>query len=104
MLRGAERRGRIFACSHKDSTAPKSNACSIPGRTHQIRVHLSHLGHPIWGDTLYGNRSLVNEFYPARQMLHAARIEIAHPISGKALQLEAILPADYIESRERLLN
>jgi 23S rRNA pseudouridine1911/1915/1917 synthase len=74
------------------------------GRTHQIRVHLSHLGHPIWGDTLYGRRAPLNGFYPARQMLHAARIEIAHPLTGKLLRLEAPVPADYAESRAMLLG
>jgi len=74
------------------------------GRTHQIRVHLAHLGHAIWGDTLYGRRAEVNDFYPARQMLHAARIEIAHPLTGKALRLEAPVPGDYAESRERLVG
>ena len=74
------------------------------GRTHQIRVHLSHLGHPIWGDTLYGRRAPVDGFYPARQMLHAARIEIAHPLTGKPLCLEAPLPEDYAASRALLLE
>jgi 23S rRNA pseudouridine1911/1915/1917 synthase len=74
------------------------------GRTHQIRVHLSHLGHPIWGDTLYGRRAPVNGFYPARQMLHAARIEIAHPLTGKLLLLEAPVPQDYAASRTVLLG
>jgi len=73
------------------------------GRTHQIRVHLSHLGHPIWGDTLYGRRAPVDGFYPARQMLHAARIEIAHPLTGKLLKLEANLPEDYAAARDLLL-
>jgi 23S rRNA pseudouridine1911/1915/1917 synthase len=73
------------------------------GRTHQIRVHLSHLGHPIWGDTLYGKRTPINEVYPARQMLHAARIEIAHPLTDKLLRLEAPLPEDYATSRKLLL-
>ena len=74
------------------------------GRTHQIRVHLAHLGHSIWGDTLYGRRAEVEDFYPARQMLHAARIEITHPLTGKALRLEAPLPEDYTESRRRLVE
>jgi 23S rRNA pseudouridine1911/1915/1917 synthase len=64
------------------------------GRTHQIRVHLAHLGHPIWGDLVYGR--------PARQMLHAARLEIAHPLTGKPLKFEAPLPKDYLESRAKL--
>jgi 23S rRNA pseudouridine1911/1915/1917 synthase len=74
------------------------------GRTHQIRVHLSHLGHPIFGDELYGGSAPVaaNGVYPARQMLHAARIEIAHPMTGKLLQLEAPLPQDYIAFRAQL--
>jgi 23S rRNA pseudouridine1911/1915/1917 synthase len=75
------------------------------GRTHQIRVHLSHLGHPIWGDTLYGGgHALVSGAYPARQMLHAARIEIAHPLTGKPLLLEAPVPEDYAASRAVLLE
>jgi 23S rRNA pseudouridine1911/1915/1917 synthase len=74
------------------------------GRTHQIRVHLSHLGHPIWGDTLYGRRAPIDGFYPARQMLHAARIEIAHPLTGKPLCLEAPLPGDYAAGRALLLG
>jgi 23S rRNA pseudouridine1911/1915/1917 synthase len=58
------------------------------GRTHQIRVHLAHLGHPIWGDHLYGRRhALADGFEPARQMLHAARLEIAHPMTGRLLKL-----------------
>jgi len=74
------------------------------GRTHQIRVHLAHLGHPIWGDTLYGRRTPVGEFYPARQMLHAARIDLAHPITGAELKIEAPLPGDYGECRETLIG
>jgi 23S rRNA pseudouridine1911/1915/1917 synthase len=71
------------------------------GRTHQIRVHLSHLGHPICGDTLYGQNAAlaVNGIYPARQMLHAWKIEIAHPITGKPLSFEASLPEDYAAIR-----
>jgi 23S rRNA pseudouridine1911/1915/1917 synthase len=75
------------------------------GRTHQIRVHLAHLGHPIWGDLLYGRAAWsVNDIYPARQMLHAARIELAHPLTGKPLKIEAPLPEDYVASRELLLD
>jgi 23S rRNA pseudouridine1911/1915/1917 synthase len=75
------------------------------GRTHQIRVHLAHLGHPIWGDPVYGRpHPLADGFEPARQMLHAARIEIDHPLTGTRLVLEAPLPDDYIASRARLLR
>jgi 23S rRNA pseudouridine1911/1915/1917 synthase len=76
------------------------------GRTHQIRVHLAHLLHPIWGDLVYGGRPhpLADGYVPPRQMLHAARIEIAHPLTGKLLQLEAPVPEDYVASRMRLLS
>jgi 23S rRNA pseudouridine1911/1915/1917 synthase len=76
------------------------------GRTHQIRVHLSHLGHPIVGDDLYGRPFAisVNGIYPPRQMLHAARIEIAHPLTGKAMRFEAALPEDYATIRAALLG
>ncbi|WHY01937.1 RluA family pseudouridine synthase [Neobacillus sp. DY30] len=48
------------------------------GRTHQIRVHFSHIGHPLLGDTLYGGKPLFK-----RQALHAAKLEFTHPISGE---------------------
>lgn len=55
------------------------------GRTHQIRVHFSHIGHPVLGDTLYGNPSkLIN-----RQALHSYRITFTHPILKKVMTLEA---------------
>jgi 23S rRNA pseudouridine1911/1915/1917 synthase len=66
------------------------------GRTHQIRVHLKSLGHPILGDRIYGGKG---ELGPAtaipRTMLHAARLAFRHPITGKALDVRAPLPADF---------
>ncbi|MGD6818977.1 RluA family pseudouridine synthase [Metabacillus sp. 84] len=60
------------------------------GRTHQIRVHLSHIGHPIIGDKLYGRpSSLIN-----RQALHAAHISFSHPITKELLTLDAPIPKD----------
>jgi len=57
------------------------------GRTHQIRVHMAHLGHPVAGDTLYGpNRD--NRMFP-RQMLHAWRIAFTHPVTGAKLSFSA---------------
>ena len=67
------------------------------GRTHQIRVHLAHIGFPIAGDEKYGDFAL-NRQLPRqglkRMFLHAARIVIAHPSTGVELALEAPLPAD----------
>lgn len=75
------------------------------GRTHQIRVHLSHIGHPVIGDALYGSgfqtkaRTLPNEAQSAillmnRQALHAASLGFTHPTSDKYLQFWSELPPD----------
>ena len=75
------------------------------GRTHQIRVHLAHVGLPLVGDPAYGGRrrqvagdaaplnTLLNGF--ARQALHAQRLTLAHPGSGRQVSFEAPLPADF---------
>ncbi len=75
------------------------------GRTHQIRVHLAHIGHPIVGDPVYGGRrrlpagaslelrAALAAFH--RQALHAARLTFAHPRTGKNLTCDAPLPADF---------
>lgn len=62
----------------------------VTGRTHQIRVHMSHIGHPIVGDTLYGKKSDFIE----RQALHASDMEFAHPVEGHMLKLHAELTDD----------
>ena len=76
------------------------------GRTHQIRVHLAHIGYPLVGDQAYGGRkrvpagaspellALLGNF--RRQALHAARLALTHPVTGKPLVAEAPLPADFI--------
>lgn len=63
------------------------------GRTHQIRVHLHHLGHPVLGDKLYAAKKAAA--FP-RQMLHAARLGFEHPRDGRRLECEAPLPADFV--------
>ncbi len=74
------------------------------GRTHQIRVHLAHIGYPVVGDPVYGGRrrfpagaspALVAELESfKRQALHAARLKLAHPVTGEEVEWEAPLPAD----------
>jgi 23S rRNA pseudouridine1911/1915/1917 synthase len=77
------------------------------GRTHQIRVHLTHAGYPIVGDRVYGGRlemprgatdelrAALREF--PRQALHAAKLQLAHPVTGKPLECVAPLPDDMVQ-------
>jgi 23S rRNA pseudouridine1911/1915/1917 synthase len=65
------------------------------GRTHQIRVHMQSLGFPLVGDALYGKPHLA-AFFP-RQALHAFRLGLIHPESGKDCEWEAAIPADFVE-------
>ncbi|MFP5245054.1 MAG: RluA family pseudouridine synthase [Thermoanaerobaculia bacterium] len=65
------------------------------GRTHQIRVHLSAIGHPLAGDWLYGIVSAV------RPMLHAAELEMLHPLTGQTLRVAAPVPDDFRTEAER---
>lgn len=65
------------------------------GRTHQIRVHMAHIGHPILGDAEYGHyRSLADGTPAPRQMLHAARLALNHPRTHLPMEFSAPLPAD----------
>jgi 23S rRNA pseudouridine1911/1915/1917 synthase len=68
------------------------------GRTHQIRVHLAYLGHPVLGDTVYGGREARSAagVEPARPMLHAAHLGIDHPVTGERLRFDAEPPADFL--------
>jgi len=82
------------------------------GRTHQIRVHLQAIGHPVVGDFLYGAPHVIKrvgakgveqeELSLARNFLHAERLELTHPRTGKALQLRAELPPELEALLERV--
>ena len=85
---------RVFDCSRQQSTAVE---CRIEtGRTHQIRVHMASLGCPVIGDKVYGKSALDKKLdpVPARQMLHAWKLKLWHPVKKAEMAFEAPLPGD----------
>ncbi|GAB5046314.1 RluA family pseudouridine synthase [Thermodesulfovibrio sp. TK110] len=80
----------------------------ITGRTHQIRVHFSAIGHPVLGDRTYGRKTYIEvggkKLPITRQMLHAWKIKFRHPITGETLQFESPLPKDMTEIIDLLEN
>lgn len=103
-LRGADRSRASFSFVEM---YPKT------GRTHQLRVHMSWLGHPIVGDRMYGGGPVYRsqlEGHPdraegpliARQALHARRIRFHHPRTDEPMELEAPLPEDFVQTLEEL--
>lgn len=74
-------------------------ACRLEtGRTHQIRVHLSHIGHPLMGDILYGGKASLID----RQALHAEVLRFEHPFGGQMIEVRAAMPNDLKELEKRL--
>lgn len=67
------------------------------GRTHQIRVHMTHMGHPLLGDAVYGTHTWAKNCAP-RQMLHAWKLELTHPVTGKALCFLCPPPNDFLQT------
>jgi 23S rRNA pseudouridine1911/1915/1917 synthase len=80
------------------AAAPSGSLLSIDletGRTHQIRVHLSAIGHPLAGDWLYGEKNAL------RPMLHAAELEMTHPLTHQQFRVTAPVPEDFREETRR---
>ncbi|WP_208440317.1 RluA family pseudouridine synthase [Bartonella raoultii] len=101
--------------THADSISVASLLeCRLEtGRTHQIRVHMAHIGHPLIGDTVYGNafKTKTNMLHPIiknvidqfnRQALHAASLIFEHPTTGKIMSFSSPLPQDMTELIEHL--
>lgn len=74
----------------------------LTGRTHQIRVHMKHLGNPVLGDTVYGSVNANKKFNPPRQLLHAHRLEFIHPITSCPMNICASIPGDILSHTKAL--
>lgn len=100
--RGKEARTRYEVLHRFDEPVPVTElACELEtGRTHQIRVHLRSIGHPVVGDVRYGGGR--QSLPMGRPFLHAEVLELAHPVTGDALRFESPLPADLSELLSRL--
>jgi 23S rRNA pseudouridine1911/1915/1917 synthase len=102
------RRGRTAVTHYR--TVETFKECSLlririeTGRTHQIRVHMKHMGLPVIGDARYGRgrRRRSDGLSAARQMLHAERLVLSHPRTGERMEFRAPLPADMTATLEAL--
>jgi 23S rRNA pseudouridine955/2504/2580 synthase len=77
----------------------------LTGRTHQIRVHLAHAGHPVLGDDKYGDFPLNRELAKRgvkRLLLHAGRLSLRHPLTGEPLHFESKPPEDMSGSVDKV--
>ncbi len=106
-----EERGK-HAITHYRTLESLSGAALVEcrletGRTHQVRVHMAHLGHALVGDPVYGSRgkalgTILNRLEFRRQALHAARLGFIHPVTGERLEFDSPLPADMQELLSQL--
>jgi 23S rRNA pseudouridine1911/1915/1917 synthase len=95
------------AVTHYKVLRPLSEAALVEcrletGRTHQVRVHMTSLGHPLLGDPVYGrtknaHRELLKRLHFERQALHAAELGFNHPVTGEALSFKSAVPSDMQE-------
>ena len=100
-----EKKGRhaitFWRTLSRGKTASVLSCEPLTGRTHQLRAHMSEMGHPILGDTQYGKR-FICPFKPSRNLLHAYSVAFMHPFTGKELKIIAPVPSDFKDSLSAL--
>jgi 23S rRNA pseudouridine955/2504/2580 synthase len=97
----------VFRRLSRGAEASLLEAELLTGRTHQIRVHLSHLGHPVLGDAKYGDFELNKRLRRdglKRMFLHAARLSFAHPVTAELLEIASPLPPDLAKFASREIH
>ena len=98
------------AVTHYDVTEAFGRAAVLSvrletGRTHQVRVHLSAIGHPVAGDPVYGaSATLAQQLALHRPALHAMRLAFDHPVTGQRIEVDEPLPADLVAAEQALRN
>ena len=98
-VRSMHTRFKVLARSEHATLA---HAFPITGRTHQIRLHLTEIGHPIVGDARYGGLLDIDGLAIPRHLLHAAQLGFTHPVTKEPISLQAPLPLTWQETLERL--
>lgn len=91
----------LWKCLKSVKTASLLLAEPVTGRTHQLRVHFSLIGHPILGDAQYG-KSFTCKVHPKRHLLHAYSIRFTHPLNKKEIEALAPIPSDFQEALSQL--
>lgn len=92
-----------WKCIKKGAAATLLECTPKTGRTHQLRVHLSEMGHPILGDFQYGKKFRC-AYRPARMLLHSQEISFYHPITGEHFQITAPIPEDFKSAQEQIFG
>ncbi|MBX3719313.1 MAG: RluA family pseudouridine synthase [Parachlamydiales bacterium] len=91
----------LWKCLKSVKTASLLLAEPVTGRTHQLRVHFSLMGHPILGDAQYG-KAFSCKLHPKRHLLHAYSIRFTHPLNKKEIEAIAPIPSDFQEALSQL--
>ncbi|MDP9309545.1 MAG: RluA family pseudouridine synthase [Chloroflexota bacterium] len=91
-----------FTVIARHEAASLLQAEPVTGRTHQIRLHLAHIGHPLVGDARYGGPGEIRGYRATHHLLHAARLTFTHPLTLHPLTLTAPLPRSWREALDRL--
>lgn len=92
----------VWHCEKKGKSASLLRCDLFTGRTHQIRVHMQHIGHPLLGDADYGSKEKNTKFKFFRPLLHAEKVSFFHPIQNKELTLLSPLPQDFQDALSHL--
>jgi RluA family pseudouridine synthase len=92
-----------WSCIKRGENATLIRCTPKTGRTHQIRIHMRELGHPILGDFRY-SKKYISTYHPKRCMLHAQSLCIMHPKTGSLIDIKASLPEDFSYAMENVLD